>query len=423
MNNPTYATALLAAALVTIASCKKNSSEPKPPAAPPHITSFSPASAAKDSTVTIHGTGFSSSASVSFNGKLAVISSASDTILKVVVPVGVQDGRITVKVGDKSDSSSSSFTYIYTIGLMAGSTGGYADGQGSAAKFLTPFGMAADAAGNLFVADLANSLVRKITKDGMVSTFAGTYKNNTIINQPTAVAVDASGNVYVSNITSGRIGKITPAGTISNYAGDGVTGYKNGAAAGAEFYAASGIACDASGNLYLADGLNHVIRKIDVNGNVTTFAGDHKAGHKDGTADAAEFNFPISVAFDAAGNFYVVDQENNMLRKINTSGVVSTLAGSGQKATTDGAGDVAAFNNPLACTVDSHGNIFVTEFYGGNVRKVTPDGVVTTITGSHSVYADGLTPNAFSQPYSITIDGSGTVYVADALTEKIMKIQ
>ena len=429
MSKPTYVTGMLAAALMMTFSCKKSNTaakSPTPPAPPPHISSFSPASAAKDSAVTIHGTGFSSSISgnlVSFAGKTAVVSAASDTVLVVVVPVGVQDGRISVKVGDQSDTSTGAFTYIYTISLMAGSTQGYSDGKGSAAKFLTPMGIAADATGNLFVGDLANHLIRKITPDGTVSTFAGTYNNSTIINQPNDVAVDASGNVYVSNMTDGVIGKITPAAVNSNYAGDGFTGYKNGAAATAEFYAPSGIAFDASGNLYLADGLNHVIRKIDAGGNVSTFAGDHAPGHKDGAADTAEFNFPIDVTFDAAGNMYVADQENNMLRKISTSGVVSTLAGSGIRATTDGVGVAAAFNNPLACAVDAHGNVFVTEFYGGNVRRVTAAGVVTTITGSNSVYTDGLGPSAFSQPYSITIDGNGAVYVADAITEKVMKIQ
>lgn len=426
MTKPTYAAGLLVAALATFSACKKSSSDPKPPASPPHITSFSPLTAAKDSTVTIHGTNFSSSISgniVSFNGKTAVVSSANDTILKVVVPVGTQDGRISVKVGDLSDTSTGSFTYVYTISLLAGSTFGYNDAKGADAKFNSPTGLAIDPTGNLYVTDMANHLVRKVTPDGTVSTFAGTYNNSTIINQPSAATMDASGNIYVSNITGGTIGKITPSGTITSYAGDGSTGYRNGAAAQAEFYALSGITVDPSGNLYIADGLNHVIRKIDPSGNVSTFAGDHHGGYKDGTSDVAEFDFPIGITMDAKGNLFVIDQINNMVRKITPSGMVSTLAGSGQRATTDGTGTAAAFNNPLAGAVDSHGNVFVTEFYGASVRKVTPDGVVTTINGSHAVYATGASINDFQQPYAIVVDANGAVYVADESREKILKIQ
>ena len=181
---------------------------------------------------------------------------------------------------------------------------------------------------------------------------------------------------------------------------------------------------DGSGNLYVADASNNRIRLITTNGTVSTFAGSGTAALIDGTGTAASFYYPYGIAIDAAGNLYVADERNNAIRKITSSGVVTTLAGSGSVGSADGTGAAASFSNPTGVAVDSAGNIYVTDVGNNEIRKITPAAVVTTVAGSaKSGFADGTGAAAeFEYPYGLSIDPKGNIYVSDQGNEKIRKI-
>lgn len=218
-----------------------------------------------------------------------------------------------------------------TVSKFAGGVQGFADGLGSTAKFKNPWGIAVDAIGNLYVADSANNRIRKITPDGLVSTLAGGnlgfadgIGSEALFKYPTGVAVDANGNVFVADMQNNAIRKITPNGTVTTIAG-GTFGNADGIGILAQFSAPYGIAIDNNGSIYIADRENSRIRKITNESIVTTFAGS-TSGFADGTGTQAQFWNPFSVSVDALGNIIV--GETHRIRKITNTGVVTTLAGS-----------------------------------------------------------------------------------------------
>ena len=322
--------------------------------------------------------------------------------------------------------------------LIAGNTGGGAasiDATGVDARFFYPAVIAANAAGNLYVAD-SQGTIRKITAAGVVTTVPGTtgisynFGNSAVPPfdipfAPASIAADAAGNVYRAG--NGAIFKITPAGMVSTLAGTaGVRGSADGSGAAAQFFNPSGIAADAAGNLYVAD--SGSIRKITAAGAVTTLAGTaNLAGNVDGSGANAQFNSPSGIAVDAAGNLYVVDPGNQNIRKITPAGVVTTLAGTTGVAftgRTDGSG-ASRFGYPHYIAVDAAGNVYVTDTEGQIVRKITPTGVVTTLAGTRGVNgsADGSGAAArFNYPQGIALDMAGNLVVADTRNQTIRKI-
>jgi len=269
---------------------------------------------------------------------------------------------------------------VTTLAGKAGSRGS-ADGSGAAARFFGPFGIACDAAGNLCVADLLNSTIRKITPAGAVTTLAGRAGSRghtdgsataALFNAPVGIACDAAGNLYVTD--NDTIRKITPAGTVTTLAGKaGSKGSADGSGATARFKGLFGIACDAAGNLYVADAGNDTIRKITPAGDVTTLAG--KAGlhgSADGSSATARFYTPTGIACDPAGNLYVADGENSTIRKITPTGEVTTLAGqAGLSGHTDGSGTAARFEHPLGIAADAVANLYVADTGNLTIRKIT----------------------------------------------------
>ena len=396
------------------------------------ISSKTPSSGTKNTTVYLTGIDFSPNAIsniVTINGKICTVNIASATSLSITIPRGAGSGAINVTVGGITVQSTI-FEYIVTpsqVSTLAGSTQGYADGIGTAAQFAFPYGVAVDAEGNIYVADSYNHKIRKISPTGTVTTLAGSTQGladgtgtSAQFNVPIGVAIDVAGNVYVADLANHKIRKISPTGMVTTLAGS-TAGFADGPGTSAQFNNPFGIAVDASGNVYVADKDNQKIRKINTTGTVTTLAGS-TAGYSDGLGTASQFSFPCGVAVDASGNVYVADTNNNKIRKIGPTGAVSTLAGS-THGFADGNGIVAQFKSPFGLSVDISGNIYVADTGNYKIRKVNTTGLVTTLAGSIGGFADGLHSSAkFGQVTSVAVDTFGNVYVGDTTYEKIRKI-
>lgn len=290
-------------------------------------------------------------------------------------------------------------------------------------------GIAADTAGNLYIADMLAHTIRKVTPAGTVTTLAGSGNAGSAdgtgtaasFNDPSSLAVDSNGNVYVADTHNNMIRKITPDGVVSTVAGSTTAGNTDGTGTAARFWMPSGIATDAGGNIYVADGNNNTIRKITQGGVVTTLAGNATIGHADGTGTSASFNFPRGIAVDSAGNVFVADFSNNMIRKITPGGLVSTIAGSSANSGyADGLGTSASFSGPHGLTMDANGHLYVVD--NDMIRKITPEGLVSTLAGSStSGNTDGaLNVSSFTWAQGITINSAGTLFVVQ--TDRIRKI-
>ena len=361
------------------------------------------------------------------------------------------DSTGNVYVADSWNSTIRKVTPAGEVTTLAGSAGqvGSADGTGSAARFDYPSGVAVDNEGNVYAADYYNSTIRKVTAGGVVTTLAGSagqwgsadgIGSAARFDRPEGVAVDSAGNVYVADMPNCTIRKVTAAGLVTTLAGSpGQRGSADGAGSAARFYFPAGVAVDSDGNVYVADYYNSTIRKVTAGGVVTTLAGSaEQYGSADGTGRAARFYYPSGVAVDSTGNVYVadslcfakphvnIDRGNSTIRKVTPAGVVTTLAGSaGQYGSADGTGSAARFNNPNGVAVDSAGNVYVADIFNATIRKVTPAGAVTTLAGSAGQVgsADGIGSAArFYQPTNVAVDSAGNVYVADMASSTIRKV-
>ena len=326
-------------------------------------------------------------------------------------------------------TTSSGITYsgnTGTVSILAGSISaeGFLDGTGTAALFKGPNSMAVDSSGNIYLADQLNRRIRKITSAGVVTTFAGSGTSGFVDGTGTAaqflspygMAIDSSNNLYVRDTNTVR--KITPAGVVTTFAGSATTsGTTNGTGTAARFTGQAGIVADSSGNLYTIDGGQCTIRKITSGAVVTTLAG--QAGvcaSTDGTGTAATFLNPSYLAIDSSNNLYVT--EPYKVRKISPAGVVTTFAGSGSSAYADGTGTAASFLGLVGITVDSSNNLYVLDTSGLTIRRITSAGVVTTFAGipNTSGTTNGtLTTTTFSGLQGITIDSSGNLYVTESV--------
>jgi sugar lactone lactonase YvrE len=297
--------------------------------------------------------------------------------------------------------------------------------------------VAVDQSNNVYVADENNHTIRKVTPAGVVTTLAGLAGQTgsadgtgsvARFRYPSSVAVDLAGNVYVADSANYTVRKITPSGEVTTLAGLArAYGWADGDGANARFAVPHGLAVDPAGNIYVADDFNHTIRKITPAGTVTSLAGGRNEfayGTNDGVGLAARFYNPHHVALDAATNIYVSDGNNQTIRKITPQGEVTTLAGLPlQQGSADGVGSAARFNNPWGVAADDQGNVFVADVYNGTIRKVTPQGAVTTIgnVAGRSGCIEGVGTNAyFSTPYGVALDASGRLFVADTSGNRIV---
>lgn len=296
-----------------------------------------------------------------------------------------------------------------TVITFAGSGAqGFADGTKAQASFKFPTGIAINGDGFLLVADKQNERIRIISPQGVVNTIAGTgavgfsnKKDSATFNFPSSVAVDAAGNVYVADAGNLAIRAIATSGAVSTFA--------------AGFNGPTGVASDAKGNLYVADNGNNLIRKVSPQGVVTTFAGDGLRGSKNGTGAGAEFNQPQALAIDSSGNVYVADEGNNLIRKITSLGVVTTVAGSGSAGVKNGIGTAASFDGPAGIAVDASGNLYVADSNNNLIRKIASDGTVSTLAGTGLPGSDNgvLTTASFKNPQGVVVDQYNRVFIAD----------
>ncbi|MDL1948793.1 hypothetical protein FBQ97_03145, partial [Acidobacteria bacterium ACD] len=355
-------------------------------------------------------------------------------------PSGVAvDASGNVYVADSGNNTIRKVTPEGAVTTLAGQAGiqGSTDGSGTAARFLWPSGVAVDASGNVYVADSGNDTIRKVTPGGVVTTLAGRAGSSGSADgagseaqfwSPVGVAVDASGDVLVADLANNTIRKVTPAGVVTTMAGlAGSHGSKDGPGSTARFWEPRGTTVDASGNVYVADGRNHSIRRVTPAGEVTTLAGLAAGfGSEDGTGISARFHHPEGVAADASGSLYVADKYNHTIRKVTAESVVTTLAGvGGGLGSTDGTGSAARFFQPSGVAVDGSGNIYVTDQGNNTIRRVTPAGVVTTLAGLAGTTgsSDGTGSAArFLAPAGLAVDASGNIYVSDGYNHTIRKV-
>lgn len=317
------------------------------------------------------------------------------------------------------------------VGAFAGSTQGFTDGLAAVAQFNQPSAMAVDAAGNIYVADQANHCIRKIEPDGTTSTFAGTgiagdadgEGNVAQFNGPVGIVINSTGVLFVTDSGNHRIRAIDTAGAVTTYSGLGSPGFTDGIPTAARFINPAGMAIDPAGNLYIADSGNHRIRKVALDGSVSTLAGTGAAGSGNGANP--QFNSPLGIARDTAGYLYVTEASSHTIRKVAANGFTSIFAGSPTIASfTNAVGTAARFSSPTGLAVGINGLVYVADRGNNRIRTIDSGGVVKTLAGTGvSGMANGSGELAqFSNPFSIMTTSSGNIFVGESGNSIIRKI-
>ena len=330
---------------------------------------------------------------------------------------------------------------VTTVAGALRQRGGFVGGGSAAlARLNYPRAVAADARGNVYVADSLNHRVRKIDPSGAIATIAGTGERgysgdggpavDAQLSSPNGLLVDVAGNVYISDSGNSRVRKVDSSGMIRTVAGPGEPGMlgSGGPAVTARLGYPRGLAMDASGSLFVAESGHDIVRKISPAGTIEPFAGSGEPFDKrdGGPASLAQFSYPNDIAADAAGNVYVLD--SNQVRRIDPSGMIAAIAGTGEYGHSgDGGPAIAAdLQNPTEMATDVAGNLYVAESFGQRVRKINVAGTITTIagTGERGFSGDGG-PAAAAQldsPRSIAVDSVGNVYIADYFNHRVRRI-
>jgi uncharacterized protein (TIGR03437 family) len=313
-------------------------------------------------------------------------------------------------------------------------------GPATSASFSEPEAVAVDAAGNLYIADRLNNRVRKVNPSGIISTVAGSGAEgfsgdggpatSASLYRPEGVAVDAAGSLYIADAFNARIRKVSPSGIISTVAGNGAQRFSGdgGSATSASLYFPHGVAVDAAGNLYITDHVNKRIRRVSPSGILTTVAGGGSGLGDGGPATSASLWAPIGVAVDPAGNLYIADYWNYRIRKVNPSGMISTVAGNGayKFAGDGGPATSASFWQPYGVAVDAVGNLYVADRGNSRIRKVSPSGIISTVAGNgiggYSGDGGPATSASLFDPRGVAVDAAGNLYVADSGNQRIRKV-
>jgi len=331
------------------------------------------------------------------------------------------------------------------ISVVAGnglSNGGGDGGLAVGASLGYPQGLAFDPSGNLYIAERDASDVRKVDTNGIITTVVGTAGQGGFsgdggpatkaqIQGPAGIAVDRSGNLYIADYGNNRIRMVTAStGIITTIAGSNTTGFSGdgGPATKATFWLPTGIAVDSSGNVFIADTYDHVIRMINTSGIIRTVAGSNQGGYggDNGPATKADLLAPQGVTLDASGNLYIADTANQRIRYVNLSGIITTIAGTGT-AGFSGDGSLAtgaAFGNPVAVALDASGAVYVTDFNNGRVRRFVVGGNMATVAGTTTSVGDGgpSIQSRLDRPTSAAVDSSANLYIADPTANRVRKV-
>ncbi len=315
-------------------------------------------------------------------------------------------------------------------------------GPATSASLTSPRGVFVDGSGVIYIADVNNHRIRKVDTSGIISTVAGNGTagfsgdgdpaTSASLRVPHRVVVDVSGNIYIADELNHRIRKVDTSGIINTVAGNGTAGFSSdgGPATTASLNSPNGVFVDGLGNIYIADQGNHRIRKVDTSGIISTVAGNGLASFSGdgGPATSARLNNPFGVFVDGLGNIYIADLDNHRIRKVDTSGNISTVAGNGT-ATFSGDGGPAtsaSLNDPHDVFVDGLGNIYIADRGNHRIRKVDTSGIISTVAGNGlaSFSGDGgpATSASLISPDGVFVDGSSNIYIADLGNHRIRKV-
>jgi len=314
----------------------------------------------------------------------------------------------------------------------AGSTGD--GGVATSAELYSPIAVALDPSGNLYIADSLNNKVRKVAPTGKISTLAGNgtqgytgdggVATSAELNTPYGLAVDASDNLYIADLVNHVIRKVTAGGTISTFAGNTTLGFAGdgGPATGAWLDQPFGLAIDSAGDVYISDSANNRVRRVTPDGTINTFAGNGSAGYSGdgGPALSASLNAPCGIALDSSGNLYIADSSNDRIRKVAPNGTITTVAGNGTAGFSGDGGlaTSAQLNRPFGVAVDAGGDLFIVDYLNSRIRQVTASGVINTVAGhtgfGYSGDGSAATSALMNFPSGLALDPSGLVYIADA---------
>jgi sugar lactone lactonase YvrE len=369
-------------------------------------------------------------------GEALTLSASSVEALKV------GEGRLVVESGTVRDVAVLRVTVrAPRVETVAGDgEPGYQDGPGASARFNGLTGIAVASDGTTYVCSQYTPVLRAIDPDGTVRTVAGANESGLVdaatssarFGYLTGVCVEPSGNILVSDAGNNSIRRVTPDGRVSTLAGPivppdpNVYSYQfvDGASSSARFSIPVGLVALPDGTVYVADMWNHRIRRIAPDGVVKTFAGNGSPTLVDGLGDFASFRYPSGLALDAEGNLIVVDQGNQVVRRISPDGLVTTLAGDAREGYADRTGREARFFNPVGLAIDPVGTLFISDLWNHRIRKMTPDGVVTTLAGGSAGFVDGTVPEArFSYPSGLALDPTtGNLLVTDAQNDRVRRI-
>jgi uncharacterized protein (TIGR03437 family) len=336
------------------------------------------------------------------------------------------------------------------ISTVAGNGNNSSGGDGGVATNASfrPNGVAVDSAGDIYIADVAGSVIRKVNAAGVITTVAGFAGEKMkfsgdggpavkasiyISSNHNGMAADQAGNLYIADDGHHRIRKVDPSGMITTVAGNGSIDYSGdgGQAISASLWRPSAVAVDGGGNLYIADTQNSRVRKVDAHGVISTLAGNGAIAYlgDGGPAKDASLFYPMGVAVDGAGNVYIADQNAYVVRKVDSKGIISTVAGNGDFgfAGDGGLAAKAELSGPYGVAADQSGNLYIADFGNHRVRKVDTTGAITTVAGEGgsgaSSIGDGGTPiSANVQPADVAVDSAGNYYIADLGHNRIRKV-
>jgi sugar lactone lactonase YvrE len=320
------------------------------------------------------------------------------------------------------------FSFVFFAANLLAQPGTITTIAGGSTPLNGPYGVSVDSAGNVYIADWASGNILKVSPGGVMTT----VWNN--INFPEDVAVDSSGNLYIADSRDNRVLKVNPStGSMVNVAGTGKPGYDGeGSANSVKLNNPAGVVLDSGGNVYIADQSNHRVRKVTPDGTISTVAGTGIAGFSGdgGPAVNAQINNPVHIAVDSAGNLYITDYYNNRIRKVSANGTITTIAGSSSDSRGGFSGDggpatAAQLTTPAGVAVDAAGNVYIADSGNHRIRRINTSGIIQTIAGG-GTNGDGCmaTTASLNFPIALALNTSGTVlYVADYGANLVRAIQ